>query len=228
MKPVQIKIFASSEIKEWKEYETHNHGRVRVLKKSSAHIGDKPGQTRVKKLPSGDIEFIENSEFIIPDKKKPLTGAEKKRRSRQVKKEAGLKEVQIEFNKGNIKLLDSIKEVDETLTYSDIVGGLVSSFSDNSIEELKKNLKKSKENKMDLINKLNEFYTEIKKLTIADKDQFGRIHSEFMKLHDDVYKHPENSNQNEMIKIIKKARTFLQELDNRFLDSIHGKIKRGL
>lgn len=101
------------QIKEYKIYDTKNHGRVNILKKNSEMWGsagtvyDNKECIRVK-TETGTI-WIPISEIIIPAKKSPLTGAERKRRFDEKQKSLSKKKVTIDLDQDAYLLIDAIQ-----------------------------------------------------------------------------------------------------------------------
>ncbi len=111
-----------SKIEEFKIYKTKNFGNVKVLKKTSATYKPQPGRVRVKILDKNVMDFISKEEFIFPAIKSTLSPAERKKRSRELKKEAGETEISV-----IIKTLyvDQIKKLNPDLSFSEIVEKLI-------------------------------------------------------------------------------------------------------
>ena len=101
-------------IKEYKSYETKNHGRVKILKKNSDMWGsagtifEKKESIRVKTETA--TPWIPISDIIIPDKKGPLTGAERKRRFDEKQKSLSKTKVTLDLDYDAYLLIHTIQK----------------------------------------------------------------------------------------------------------------------
>ena len=102
------------EIKEYKTYETKKHGSVKILKKNSEMWGsagqkrDDQECIRVKK--ENGTAWIPISDIIIPAKKGPLTGAERKRRFDEKQKSLSKNRVTLDLDYDAYRLIEMIQE----------------------------------------------------------------------------------------------------------------------
>lgn len=122
----QVFTFAIlKEVKEYRTYNTINHGPVYILKKESSHFG-KAGKM-IDGVPSIRIRdekkktrWIPVDEIIIPTPKKPKTAKQRKAEyDRRMKKE-GRKRVSLEISE-DISLIVSAIKKKTGLSYSAIV-----------------------------------------------------------------------------------------------------------
>ena len=99
-------------LKEYKSYETKNHGRVNILKKNSDMWGsagekrDDQECIRVKK--ENGTAWIPISDIIIPEKKGPLSGAERKRRFDEKQKSLSKNRVTLDLDYDAYLLIHTI------------------------------------------------------------------------------------------------------------------------
>lgn len=111
-----------SKIEEFKVYKTNNYGDVKVLKKVSTTYKPQPGKIRVKILSDNSMDYIENKEFIFPAIKSILTVTERKKISRDRKKEIGETEASVIIK---TLYLDKIHEKMPDLSFSQIIERLI-------------------------------------------------------------------------------------------------------
>lgn len=102
------------QIKEYKTYATKNHGRVKILKKNSDLWGsagtvfDKKECLRVKTETA--TLWVPISEIIIPENKKPLSGAARKRRFDEKQKSLSKKKVSLDLDQDAYLLISTIQK----------------------------------------------------------------------------------------------------------------------
>ena len=121
------------QINEFKVYNTKNHGRVKILMKDSYMWGSAgkvvDGKECIRVKTETGTPWIPISEIIIPKKKKPLTGAEKKRRFDAKQKSLSKKRITVDLDYDAYLLISTIKDAIEKngskANYSEIVSKLL-------------------------------------------------------------------------------------------------------